>query len=171
MADQPPSDVLGAFDHTLGIWPIDVTTLNKGDDVIAAECERIIGYPSTHPKYPFELMALREFVIRESMRRHTPFSVAIRGASLHINTDSEAVDYHEDLARKGERAIYRNVHMMRQAIDPGRLTQEQRQTLDRNTALWAMKIGRLRDPAVLAAAATPLPAIEQASTPDHGTSL
>lgn len=130
------------------IWPIDVRSLVKGQTITQEECERIAGFSATHPRYPFEIMSLREFIMQESERLGTPLSIAIRGGSLVVNTDAQASDYHSRLAKMGERSIHRNFYHLAKTVDCSKLTEQERSQHDRRIAIWAMKSARLRSKAL-----------------------
>lgn len=126
------------------IWPLDVAKLAKGQVIGETECEEIVGIKSTHPRYPFELMGLREFIMSETGRTGAALSVAIRGNSLVINTDAQASMYHARLAKMGERAVHRNFYHLAKTVDTGKLTAQERADHDRRIAIWAMKSARLK---------------------------
>lgn len=141
--DSMTDDIITETD-TAEVYPLDVTRLTKGQDIPQPECERIAGVSATHSRYQWELLALRMHIIRESSMFGRPLSVAIRGNSLHVNTDAEASDYHAKLAKEAERSVHRNCHMIRHAVDAGNLTEEQRRVHDRRVAIIAMKSASLR---------------------------
>ena len=139
-------------------WPLDIKTITKGRIITQEECEKITGMRADHLRFPFELMRVRAFIMDESERIGTPFSVAIRGNSLVVNTDGEASEYHSRLAKMAERSIHRNLHHLIKTVDVGKLTAEERSAHERRVAIWAMKAGRLKNKALPQEAA---PRLEQ----------
>ncbi len=125
-------------------WPLDVTTLAKGQVITQGQCEHIIGMKADHLRFPFELMRIREHIMSESERTGVPLSVAIRGNSLVINTDGEASHYHSRLAKQAERSIHRNLHHLVKTVNIGGLSAAERSDHERRVSIWAMKAGRLK---------------------------
>ncbi len=126
------------------IYPLDVRALVKGQSLTASECEKITGVPAAHPRFAFEMMRLREDIMRLSAQAGMPLSVRIHGCELIINTDSEASSYHAKLAKEGERSIVRNLHHLTRTVDVTKLTGPEREEHDRRLRLWGMKAARLR---------------------------
>lgn len=144
MAEADDIEDFEGFSQSPEVYPLDWTTLQKGDDVPAERVSAITGVALDHPRFPFALLALRDFVVRESGRCGRPLSVCTRRQGLHINTDSEAVGYHDNGAKKSQRAMFRSLYMLSHAIDVSKLTNYEQSRHTRALVVWGAKAAALR---------------------------
>lgn len=145
------------IDFGADIYPLDWTTLRKGQDLTASQVAEATGVRSDHPRFPFAVLGLRDFIHRASADGGKPLSVCVRKGGLHINTDSEAIGYHDGRAKQNQRGIFRQLYMLSKAIDPAALTSEEQQRHTRALCLWGAKAGALRR----AAQGLPAPAVTE----------
>lgn len=86
------------------IYPLDVKELKKGQSFTGEELASIIGCPLDSKKFPFQRIALRKFIERESRRLGMPLHVSTPGKGLHIMTESEAAKAEPARSKQGIRA-------------------------------------------------------------------
>lgn len=125
------------------VYPIDLSTLQKGSSIDQSRCERITGVSARDSQFPFRLMELRDWIMTESARLGQFLSVRCHANGLVINTDDQAVDYHHKQAKQSERRIFRNLAHMN-LIDRNNLTTDRQRELDQKLASWGMKAAALK---------------------------
>lgn len=125
-------------------WPLDVSKLQKGQDLPASQCEEIVGVKQTAARYPFALMGLREWIMIESAKAGTPLSVSMRAGGLHINVDAEASRYHAKLARDAERSVHRNFAHLCRTVSGNALNEHEKAEHEQRVRLLSLKIAALK---------------------------
>lgn len=146
MADEidniDPQDISEAI-----AWPpIPEPELVKGNTLTA---ERLIelGAMSGDPlsgKWAFRLIRLRDEIQAKSAKNGTPLSLRILKGGLHINTDAEAVGYHDGRGENGLQTVKRQVQMLATAVDPSKLTSADQSRLDRSLVVWGARLAALK---------------------------
>ena len=126
------------------VFPLDWRKLSKGQTLSADQCAEATGVSRTHPRFPFALLSLRDYIMRQSAMEGTPYSVRVVDGGLHINTDSEAVGYHDNRAKINQRGIFRQLYMLNKAIDPTKLSSDEQQRHTRALCVWGAKVGALK---------------------------
>jgi citrate synthase len=146
MSEEPENlkEMLDSIQAEALPYPLDIDKLERGQTLLAEECEQIIGVHRLHRTYDLRLLALREWIMQESARRRRPLSVCCKKGGLHINTDPEAAEYHARLAADGERKIGANFARMCRTVRPGQLGDLQRQAHETNIRVWALKWSALK---------------------------
>jgi hypothetical protein len=139
-------------------WPpIPDAELVKGATLTAVRLIEL-GAMSGDPRsaqWAFRLMRLRDEIQQNSARAGAPLSVRIFKGGLHINTDAEAVGYHNDRGENGLAMVRRQVGMLSQAIDPAMLSSSEQARLDRALCVWGARMAALRKAAKLSSGEAP----------------
>jgi len=127
------------------IHPIDTDKLVKGQDISPAECERIIGVsPADQSRYRLALLALAQWVMKDSEARGRPLSVGTCGDGIRVRTDQEASDHHFNQALARLRGFRRDVRRQTTTVDTAGLTPSQVQEHDHKSAVLAAYALRLQ---------------------------
>jgi hypothetical protein len=126
------------------VFPLDWKQLVKGQTLTADQCADASGVRKDHRRFPFALLSLRDFIMRQSAMAGTPYSVRVVDSGLHINTDSEAVGYHDNRAKINQRGIFRQLYMLNKAVDPTKLSSDEQQRHTRALCVWGAKVGALK---------------------------
>lgn len=148
MANEPDTDNLDPADLAEAVaWPpIPAEELTKGTTLTAArliELGAMSGDP-TSARWAFRLLRLRDEIQSKSAHEGKPLSVRILKGGLHINTDAEAVEYHNDRGENGLVMVRRQVAMLAKAVDPSRLSPAEQARHDRSLCLWGARMASLK---------------------------
>lgn len=130
------------------IYPLNVSTLEKGQVIERATLEEIFGIQSTDRRWGFRLLRLRAFI--EKRRRDLGLPVVTlrsKDGKLIVCDDNDAASYNRGMGKRGlkrfRKATYRNLH-----VDSTRLTHEERQahenTIKRQAILMRAITGATR---------------------------
>lgn len=95
-------------------YPVNYDKLTKGHLIDAAECERIVGKPRSHPRYSFELLKLRARIMSDMKQRNTPVTVRTVAGGLEVLTDAAASEYN---AKQGRQGLRRHMRTHRRNLD------------------------------------------------------
>jgi hypothetical protein len=125
-------------------YPLDVSSLTRGQDITEAECAQIIGCKPDDKRWPFGMMGLVEWISHESEATGRPLSVCQRRGGIHINTDAEAAVYHVNNANKHEDGIRRNFRRLCKTVRADDLNDIQRMEHEQNVKLLALKVAALK---------------------------
>jgi hypothetical protein len=125
-------------------YPLDVTTLERGQDLTEAECAKIIGCKPDDKRWPFAMMMLVGWIMHESEAAGRPLSACQRKGGIHINTDAEAATYHVRNAAKHEDGIKRNFRHLCKTVRADDLNDIQRMEHEQNVKLLALKVAALK---------------------------
>lgn len=121
------------------IYPIDTTTLEKGETIDPFQLGLLSESLRDSPKMQLALLRLRDQIIAESLRIGRPLSVRICKEKLHINTDSEATEYHHAAAMSHLHGMGRQAENLRTLVDRSRLDERTREVHDRRVAISALR--------------------------------
>jgi hypothetical protein len=127
------------------VYPLDVSKLERGQDLTEAECAQII--PGCRPgdkRWPFAMMMLVSWIMHESEADGRPLSACQRRGGIHINTDAEAATYHVRNASKHEDGIKRNFRHLCKTVRADDLNDIQRMEHEQNVKLLALKVAALK---------------------------
>lgn len=127
-------------------YPLDISKLKKGMTLTATElvaCGAING-PWNRNDWAFDLLRLRDWIMARSIENGTPFSVRISRGGLHINTDSEASEYHDKRAHNAQRGIFRQIKAMHNLVDVSQLNDQQQQQHNRSLCNWGAKAAMIK---------------------------
>lgn len=142
MSDIEPEDLDVSELAEAVTWPpIPDEELTKGSTLSPerlVELGAMSGDP-TSGRWAFRLLALRD----EVTKRHR-VSVRIVRGGLHINTDSEASEYHNGRGECAVGSIKRQVAALHNLVDPSRLTGAQQAAHDRSLCVWGAKMAALK---------------------------
>ncbi len=90
------------------VYPIDTSTLHKGDLIPMSQLVEITKAQPGTSRYAFKLLKLKQFISRAMAMRGEPATVVIRKSELVILTDAEANEYNFAFAGSGARRIRRS---------------------------------------------------------------
>lgn len=125
------------------VYPIDVTTLNKGDVFPIAQCEQLVLRKFGTPQYSFGMLKLRQYIMRRRREIGMPVTVAIRKGELHILTDEHAATYNVSQFNQGRRRVVRATRRHAE-VDLRNLTDEQRSQYDKDSMRLARTVLAIR---------------------------
>lgn len=125
-------------------YPLDVSSLTRGQDITEAECAQIIGAKPGDKRWPFAMMMLVGWIMHESEAAGAPLSACQRKGGIHINTDAEAAVYHVRSAAKHEDGIKRNFRHLCKTVRADDLNDIQRMDHEQNVKLLALKVAALK---------------------------
>ena len=127
-------------------YPLDVTTLERGQDLTEAECITIMpgNVKPTDKGWPFAMMMLVSWIMHQSEAKGRPLSACQRKGGIHINTDAEAAIYHVRNSDKHEEGIKRNFRHLCKTVRSDDLNDIQRMEHEQNVKLWALKVAALK---------------------------
>lgn len=132
-----------SIDHTK--YPLDVSALNKGDDITEDQCIQMMGTNGSDPLYQLKLLELRDEIRRAADMAHRQLSIVIRKRHLHVNTDAEASEYHFGRVVHGRRQIMRESENLRTRVDASFLTDHQKMAHDRQLLISGMLVARIHE--------------------------
>jgi hypothetical protein len=101
------------------------------------------GDPGT-AAWAFDLLALRDELVRRGRAAGNPISVRIFKSGLHINTDAEASEYHDRKAGHGVSQVFRQVAAMHQLVDVSKLSTAEQAKHDRALCIWGAKTAAIK---------------------------
>lgn len=125
-------------------YPLDVSSLYRGQDITEAECAQIIGCKPGDKRWAWSMMALVGWIMHETEAAGTPLSACQRRGGIHINTDAEAATYHANNAAKHEEGIRRNFRHLCKTVRADDLNDIQRMEHEQNVKLLALKVAALK---------------------------
>lgn len=125
-------------------YPLDISSLYRGQDLSEAECAKIIGCKPTDKSWPFAMMMLVGWIMHETEAAGSPLSACQRKGGIHINTDAEAATYHVRNAAKHEDGIKRNFRHLCKTVRADDLNDIQRMDHEQNVKLLALKVAALK---------------------------
>lgn len=122
------------------IYPVDVTTLKKGDYLTPDFCEtRVRCKNRNHKEYPLQLQSLKEWIERAREYVGAPVVLRCEKGGIRVLDDTTASTYtsHQfDLAlRRAGRAHRRSLH-----VDVGNLSPDNRHRHERNVEIHARQL-------------------------------
>jgi hypothetical protein len=126
-------------------YNLDVSSLQRGQDLTERECEEYIGMKATDKRWPFAMMMFVAWIIYESETAGDPLSVCQRKGCVHINTDAESGVYHNREAAKHEAGIRRNLERMCRTVRVQYLTDIQKADHEQNQKVWALKLAAMNN--------------------------
>jgi hypothetical protein len=88
-------------------WPLDLSSLSKGDIVKAEQIESAYATPRHAPKYRFRQLAMRARIELEFYERGLEVTVRCIGDDVHILTDEAAVYFQDKELIHGYRRMRR----------------------------------------------------------------
>lgn len=101
------------MDYQTQKYPLDFDALQKGDVITPEQITEIFGIePSDRSNYQWSLRSLARTIERQMQRRGRPVTVDIRGYSIHVLTDKEAIRANEDEYQAGWRRMKRRYKKM-----------------------------------------------------------
>jgi hypothetical protein len=118
-------------------WPVSPSVVQKGDDFDPME----MGLIASRKDKALALLRAKDDIdgwISTGLGGKK-WSVCIRGDLIHINTDSEAITYHDRQAEAGIAKLARNARALVERIDHGALDSDDRERLHRTRAIRAMQ--------------------------------
>jgi hypothetical protein len=121
------------------LWPIDVSSLDKGSVIPQRELETIVRYKVNHPKYQMAIMHLILWIDRQLEADGRVLVVCQHKGDLRVLTDAEAAVYTARQQRKARRTLVKN-HTKGMHVDVTQLDDVQRREHDRNLHLNAAYI-------------------------------
>lgn len=125
-------------------YPLDVSSLHRGQDITEPECARVIGCKPGDKRWPFAVMMLVGWIMHESEAAGCPLSACQRRGGIHINTDAEAATYHVRNAERHEDGIKRNFRHLCKTVRADDLNDIQRMDHEQNVKLLALKVAALK---------------------------
>jgi hypothetical protein len=131
-------------DTDVSPYPLDVSALERGQDLTEAECAKITGVRPDDKRWPFAMMMLVGWIMHESEADGRPLSACQRKGGIHINTDAEAATYHVRNAAKHEDGIKRNFRHLCRTVRADDLNDIQRMEHEQNVKLLALKVAALK---------------------------
>jgi hypothetical protein len=126
------------------IYPIDTATLAKGETIDPFALGLIHETLRNSPRLNLALLRLRDQIIAESLRIGRPLSVRICKDKLHINTDSEATEYHHGAAIAHLQGLGRQADNLRSLVDRSKLDEKTQSIHDRRVAIAALRFQAAR---------------------------
>jgi hypothetical protein len=122
------------------IYPVDPTTLKKGDYLTPDFCEtRVKCRDRNHKKYDLQLQSLKEWIERARDFIGAPVVLRCEKGGIRVLDDTGAATYTSqqfDLAlRRAGRAHRRSLH-----VDVGNLTPDDRRTHERSIEIHARQL-------------------------------
>lgn len=134
--------------YELTPYPLDLSTLSKGDTLTAEQLEDAFGCARTDREYRFKLMALGLQIEEEfADGREETVTVTYPDDGIRILTDSEAVDYNPRMFRNGLRRAGK-AHKRLAGVDRSQLNELEKaraehELLVQNRLLQALKHARV----------------------------
>ena len=125
-------------------YPLDISTLRRGQDLTTQECVIILGCKPDDKRWPFAMMMLVGWIMHETEAAGIPLSACQRRGGIHINTDAEAATYHVRNADRHEDGIKRNFRHLCKTVRPDDLNDIQRMEHEQNVKLLALKVAALK---------------------------
>lgn len=126
------------------LYPLDWRSLEKGQEIPAETCEKMLGVSRHDKRYGLRLIAARDYIMRARLEEGRPVSVRISKGGLLVMLDSSASEYHAGRAEVGVRQIVRHQRNMVVLVDRSALTAEAQREHDRTVALGAARVQALR---------------------------
>jgi hypothetical protein len=137
-------DALDAEMREVELHPFDLSKLSKGQYLTPEELRsRITGEPGS-VKWAFALLALRDWIMRESQLHGNPLSCRIEKNGIRIHTDAEAAVYHDGRALQSQSSMLRQVRLMHSHVCQTGLTSAELSSHDRRLCLWGAKAMMLK---------------------------
>lgn len=146
MADDIDSIEPADISELVAWPPIPETELFKGNTLTPdrlRELGAISGDP-TSAKWAFALLRIRDEIQAKSAHAGKPLSVRVHKGGLHINTDSEAVQYHDARGENSLMSVRRQVSMLAKVVDPSKLSSAEQQKHDRALCVWGARMAALK---------------------------
>lgn len=137
-------------------FPWDVSLLERGHSYDPVEMGLITGARPGTTEYQLRLLVVVKQLLDESARRGLNLPIRSKGALIRVMTDSEASDHYNRLSRKNLRGMNQQLLNMGSLVRTAPLTEEERDTHMRNTAILSM---------VVTAANSTLRSIEMGAAP------
>jgi len=139
---EDPVDLIEASN-----WPnIPDAEVVKGNTLTSErliELGAISGSPDS-AQYAFRLLDLRDELMSQAKAKGTPLSIRVQRGGLHINTDPEAVQYHNTRGENGISMVKRQVSALATVVDASLLSSAERAVHDRRLCVWGARMASLR---------------------------
>ena len=113
-------------------YPIDTDTLKKGQYLSPEKLETITMYKAGTDKFALAVLAIRQFIERETEKNGRHLLCKQEGKGLRILTDSEAAKYKPKRFDNSLKGMFRQVKDMLR-IDTMQLTDDEKKKLERST--------------------------------------
>ena len=126
------------------VYPIDPHKLVKGTDIDPVPLMRVKCQPNTD-QYRLECLRLIQEIRRASDREKLNLSLCIRGERIHVNSDVEAMAYHNDAAKARIRGLKRDAIDMAFRVNTANLSDTEKDAHHRNRARVALQLQSIKE--------------------------
>lgn len=125
-------------------YPIDIDAYKKGELILQAVCEEIVGQKANDGAYKLALLSLREKIEEMYEEANDPRVLKVEGNGLRILLDRDAINYLEDQAKRGCRMIRKSARRLIGKIDRSQLNTAERVKHDAAINVNAFRVFALR---------------------------